>query len=408
MDSTLFQPGLMVLRRLRRVMRAGLVAQRALWLLAVAVAVSVGLGLLDFALRLPAAVRGGILALVLSLLVISIWRRVLLSLRFRPPLEELALRLESLGEPAPQAAGVLASGVDFARRLAADGNTPPTFASALSRRVVESASTFVPAIRIWRVLRWKPVAFACAAAAACVIGMVSLRAATPELFQIGARRVLLPWSDASWPKRSRVLDLTGLDVHPLGSALSLRAWFHERGSAGPSSSGRVVALYRLVGPDGTVGPERRLVLTSQARTVSAPVGQGEPAALQGTLHERIVDAAALEYAAEMPAATATRFEYTLQTTDDATPWRSVALVRPPAVIGATASVSPPAYAARSPDFAPRTTNLGTGSDQRATLSGVLAGSRVELTITLNKPVPVPGDGPGAPTLRDWLSASLGE
>lgn len=408
MDSALFQPGLIVLRRLRRAMRAGLVAQRALWLLAVALAVGVGLGLLDFALRLPAAVRGGILALVLSLLVISIWRRVLLALRFRPPLEELALRLESLGEPTPQAAGVLASGVDFARRLAAEGDTPPTFASALSRRVVESAGTLVPSIRIWRVLRWKPVAFACAAAVACISGMVALRATTPELFQIGARRVLLPWSDASWPKRSRVIDLTGLDVHPLGSALSLRALLHERGSEGSSSTGRIEAIYRLVGPDGTVGPERRLVLTSQARTVSAPATQGEPAALQGTLHERIVDAAALEYAADMPAAATTRFEYTLQTTDDAMPWRSVALVRPPAVIGITASVSPPAYAAQSPDFAPRTANLGTGSDQRATLSGVLAGSRVELAITLNKPVPVPGGDPGAPTLRDWLSASLGE
>ncbi len=401
MSGNPFHPGLMALRRVRRALRAGLVAQRALWLVAVAVAAAIGMGLADFALRLPAAARGGALALGVVLVVVSLGRRVLLAVRFRPPLEDLALRLEARGEPGPNAVNLLASGVDFSRGL---GDAPATpggaFALGLKRGVVDRAGALSGSIRAWRLVRWRPIALAAGAAAGCLLGAAGLRATTPDLFGIGARRVLLPWSGAAWPKRFAVADLTTVQVHPLGSALPLRAAMLTR--AGDEADGRVEATYRLVGPDGTRGPLRRLVLTSQARRVPLP----DAPQREGTLHERILDAAALEYAADLPAAATTTLEYTLTTRDDATALRTIRLVRPPAVVAVSAYVAPPAYAAASPEFAPRGADLGTGTDQRATLGGVLAGSRVELTIALNKPVPAPAGTPGA--ARDWLGAALGE
>ena len=37
------------------------------------------------------------------------------------------------------------------------------------------------------------------------------------------RRVLTPWSDVAWPKRTQLADATGSKVHALGTALPLRA-----------------------------------------------------------------------------------------------------------------------------------------------------------------------------------------
>ncbi|MFN0010509.1 MAG: hypothetical protein ACKVS8_02570 [Phycisphaerales bacterium] len=401
MRAPSLQPALASLRRLRSVMRLSLVLQRGLWLIALALSVGVGLGLLDYALRLPSAVRGGLLALGLALLGISIWRRVLLAWRFRPPLEELALRLESLNEPGPQAVDLLASGVDFAGH---PGTHAPPLARAMGERVVALAGALTPTFRLTRVLRWKPVALAAGAACACALGITALGMTSPELAGIGARRVLLPWSAATWPKRSAVYDLTAEEVHPLGTALSLRALMHQRGAG--RASDRVEATYRLIGPDGTTGPSRRVVLTSQERPATARNRAGDT--VEGVLHERILEAAALELDPDLTASETTQIEYALETSDDQSEARRITLVRPPAVVGASVRTSPPAYAASVPDFEPRTADLGTGTDQRATLAGVLAGSRVELSITLNKAVPTPATDAPPEMLREWLAAALGE
>ncbi|MBY0309230.1 MAG: hypothetical protein K2Q09_10850, partial [Phycisphaerales bacterium] len=68
---------------------------------------------------------------------------------------------------------------------------------------------------------------------------------------------------------------------------------------------------------------------------------------------------------------------------DRTDAMRIRLVPPPAVLGAEVKLTPPAYAAQGDA---RTLEAGPGIDQRATVAGVLPGSRVELTVRLNKPV----------------------
>lgn len=398
------------LHRLRRTARNLLVAQRVGWVAACVLALFLAAGALDFFLRTPAPLRIALWALAIALLAVWVYRTVWPAIRFNPSLTEVALRVENsqAGRDAGLT-GILASGLELgdasvgpaARRLA-----EPVIEDATRRIGGLRAAGLVAPTRTLRSLGWF---------AAAVIALAATAILQPTLTLIGAQRILWPFTSAQWPRRTGVADVTGVKVHPLGSALALRAAVTR--SSGDVDSTRVAALYRTIsaGSPGAGGasPVRRVLLTSQARPVRI---DNHPAALDapssGRLFERLLeptgltaDRAAADSAAEIT------LEYWFETDDDRTEPARVLLVEPPAVRAASARVELPPYAAalveRFPDLARSTgtLDLGPGNDERSSPAPILAGSTVTLKLTLNKPVP--GLPALVPDARVWLSRSLG-
>jgi hypothetical protein len=380
---------------LRRLLRAMLILQRAGWVLALALAVAIGWGLCDYVLRTPGWLRGAVLALGVAGLAVLLAKRVMPAVRFAPSLADLALRLEATPE-AGQAGlrGVLASGVELA------GSSDP--------RAVEVGAKARAALEGWRwgsFLRPGRTLAALGTLLAVVLSLAALAGAQPALTSIGLRRVLTPWTDASWPKRTAIADVTDLRVHPLGTALPLQAAL--RNSPAPAEQTRVEAVYRLIDSAGVKGPVRRAVLTSQGRRVPVTAAQDDALAPDGVLMERLLEPSALEPGADASATLGATLEYCFESDDDQTPTQRVLLVRPPRVLGASVTLTPPSYVAGS---APAVeSDLGPGNDDRATLRDVLAGSRVQMTLRLNKPVPAPADfSSPSSAYRAFLGDALGE
>jgi len=366
---------------LRSRARALLVAERVGGALAALAAGVVAAGLADYAVRFPPPLRW---IFWLGLLVAAVWalrRRVIPAIRFAPALTEVALRVErALGADEPGLSGYLAAGVDFASD---DRPDQSDLTRALTRRVVEQARERFANARVTHVLdpngAWRGAGKLVVALAV----IVGLSAAWPALASIGAKRILTPWTDAQWPKRTLVADATDVEVHPLGQALPLRAevtrTYHRAGET------PVWARYRVVGRDTW----RRVPLTGQGRDD----GNGE-------VYERLVEPASLvAHEGEIELG----LEYYFETEDDRTETRRVKLVEPPAVVGAGALVTPPEYAGaeQSGVFASGAFEMGTGDDERAVVGPVLSGSRVHFDVRLNKTLPV--EEPD----EAWLARTLG-
>ena len=345
---------LVPLREARARLRRALVAERCMQAFALGVAAILVAVALDRALRLPswlrviedAALAAGAFAWVR-------WRLVP-ALRFRPPLVEVALRVE-------RAHG--ASGLAIAADLA-ESRGPGGDASLVDEAIHGGARSMPAAIRIDAA----PVRRAAAWAMAAAFAAVTIGSLAPELASIGTRRLAMPFSEVAWPARTMVEPDMGTGVRARGPALALRAR-HVRGDA---ASMRVEAEYR-VDRGGSTGPWRSVVLPLQ------PDGA----------FERLVEA------------DGERIEVIFRTEDMETAPVTLRLVPPPSVRSATLVVDPPAYASAMVDR--RTADLGPGTDRRATVSPpVLAGSRVMITMEVEGvPVPPVGDARDA-----WVSSTF--
>jgi hypothetical protein len=352
------------LERLGRRSRALLILQRASVLLAWMLIVILAAIGIDFGLRLPAEVRLIMLALGAGALALRLWVDLRPALSFRPSLTQLALRVERL---MPSLTGRLASSVEFASAGLDQGN-------ALAARSVKDAQSrlagesVLGALRPGRTLRDAGLLLGAAAIAA------TLAVAYPAGAATGLSRLLLPYGAAEWPARTGVESLMhetsrAAGVHPREAALALRA----RVTKGALDQ-RVDAHYRLT-VDGEDEPWRAIVLTHQA----------------GGVHERLVDT------------DAEAIELYFETDDARTNAETIALVPPPAVERATLSVTPPDYARDL--VQPLSAELGQGVDRRSAAPvPSLGGSMIDLAMKLNKPLPVPEEGP----LREaWLERTLG-
>ena len=371
------------LAALRSRARALLVTERGGAAAAALAAAIVLAALADYAVRFPPALRW---IFWLGLVGAALWalrHRVIPALRFAPGLTEVALRVErSSGAAEAGLPGYLAAGVDFA-----SGEDPreSELTRALARRVVVQAGERFAKARVSHVLDPRGAWRGAAQLAGALGVVVVLSAAWPALASIGARRILTPWTDAQWPKRTMVTDATVVEVHPLGQALPLRAavtrTYHDAGET------PVWARYRIVGRDAW----RRVPLTGQGRATDTSGGE---------LYERLVEPAAL---VAREGETELELEYHFETEDDGTDTRRVLLVEPPAVVGAAAVVTPPEYAAGegSGVFASGEFEMGAGDDERAVVGPILSGSRVRFDLRLNKPLPA-----GEPS-ADWLAQTLG-
>ncbi len=432
-----------VLRGVRRRARRMLVVQKLGWVVAWVIAVGMGLGIIDFFIRWPGWMRGLILAACALGLVEMLRRSVLPAIRFKPTLTEVALRIErsQAGQDAGLR-GVLASGLELGER---QGGGKAELAGPMVDDAAERARRLdVPGV--FTVKRTGRSVLEAAAAALVLVGVVAY---SPMLAWIGTVRTLMPWVEASWPKRTAIADAVTADVHPLGTALAMRAVL-LKGYASSSESSRptVTLAYRLIGggepaADGGVGSGggviRRVLLTSQEKMAPGTrraatqeersLQEGEELPAEGLLYERLIEPAG-ELGASADRADM-QLEYWFESDDDATAARRVLLVRPPVVERAVVTVEPPEYAedVAGPNGGVRSatiagpgvhdvvlhaglaeatgeTALSPAAAGTAGNAGVLAGSRVRMTLTMNKALPTPARD-GGHVDESWLVRTLG-
>lgn len=351
---------------------------------------ALGAGGLDYLLRLPMGLRGVLWVGGLAFLALSLRRKVLPVLKFRPTLTEIALRLEQ--SPAGREAGlpgVLASGLELAQ---AEDPARQSGSSATLRAqaAAEAAARFAKLPNAASALSPAPVRRTLAWFFAAGVPLLVLLLLTPTMTRIGAARVLTPWSNAAWPKRTMVIAEAPPKAHALGTVYPLRAMLAK--SPAPRGQSDVKVHYRVI-VDGAAGPTRDSLLTAQNRDVSmSPDGPAPDAApLSGELYERLLDLSNVAPTKVSPERRV-ELEYWFESRDDQTEAQRVQLVEAPALLAASAEVTPPAYArpalAAGTDLAFGLLDLGAGRGDRATIGPVLAGSAITLRLKLNKPLPV--------------------
>lgn len=347
------------------------------------IAVVVALGLLDYLVRLPWGLRLVVWFAGLGLIGHIIWRRIRPAWKLRATPTEIALRLEALPEGATAGLrGLLASGVEFA-----EGDDAPPLHAGMRAEVASRAAKAFQSVRASALLRPERTleAIALLVVALLVVTIISL--VSPTLTGIGAVRVLTPWADVSWPKRTEVHDATALTVHAIGSAIPLRAELIRTDR--PPGQTPVIAKYRII-QDGLAGQTRRMQLVPQARKDD---DRHEP-------YEQLVEPSAL--AAGLPTTSRIELEYWFETPDDRTSPARIRLVEPPAVASAEAIIEPPPYVEGAISrFASGRLDLGAGLDERAVVGAVLAGSNVTLRLNLNKPI-TGGDQSNADAIRERI------
>jgi hypothetical protein len=372
------------LASLRARIRLWLVFDRATAILGVTLSVAIGLGLLDFAIRMPGLMRLALLLIGAALVVAACRRLLVPAARFRPSLTDVALRVEQTPVGAP-VRGLLASGLELS-----------TKSSPLSQDVVRASLAAFSRLSIRDVVR--PIGGSKRGSTtllASIVPLAILCLVAPTMTLIGARRVLTPWTDAQWPSRTAVLNATTANAHALGAALPLRALV-TRTNRGVGDT-RVAAKYRVT-VDGVTGSTATTLLSSQGLR-----GDATP---RGELYERLLDARALVEPRTSGAASGSRatLEYWFETADAATDAATIELVEPPIITRVEARVTPPAYVGTASlgELISGAHDLGAGRSDATPLSPVLAGSRVALTLTLSKPVPI---AEGAGFLRKLLAGT---
>jgi len=364
--------GVELVGRLRRVRGA---VRRALVVRALGTGVGVGVGavlllvVLDFLLRLPTEIRIGLWVGGVAGIGVWVWRVVVPGLRFRPPLSDLALRVERTDSGRERAlTDLLASGLELSGGEAGAGRRRERdeIESALGARVIERAVERVRGLSAGSVVRGAPMRRGLGVAGIALGVVATIALSAPQWGVTGARRVLTPWSEASWPKRTLVVDATDAGVHEMGVDLVLRALIERT----PRAEGETRVEARVRRVDGEDAGERLLM---------SSLGAGE----DGEIYAGRVPTP--EPSADGPEEIV--YEYWFESGDDRTGRRRVRVVAPPEVVRATVEIEPPGYAlaASAEEVASGRFDLGASGRGRGVVEGVLAGSRMKLELEYSKP-----------------------
>ncbi len=367
------------LARVRRMAWFRLVFSAVVIVVAIAILGLFAFAGLDFLLRLPKAARLVVWVAGLACLGVAVWRFVRPAMGFHPRLSDVALRLEEL--PEAQAAGirgVLTSGLEL-------GRIAPEQADSLARSSLErlnrgGAKRLYRAEHLRRALIWGGVA---------AVVVVALGVWTPALMGIGARRVLTPWADVSWPKRTGVENATEIRAFALGSAVPFRAVLTKSTTSADQAEVSVFYRARI---NGVADEARRALMTFQPRA------EGDTArSLSLPLFERLVEttpilASAGSVGKVVPENEKIELEYWFESSDDATDVERLRLVRAPRILSASVRVDPPEYAdadvASAGVFVHGSRDLPIETTDRVTIAPILARSTVTLDLLLNKPIPI--------------------
>jgi hypothetical protein len=347
-----------------RVLRivAAISALAVLALVSIWVAASV-----DALVRFPALLRGVVLCAIVALIVIDVRKFLIPAFRFRPRAIDIAQRIE---RQRPEFSGHLASAVDFELTGLSRTNELAAFA-------VRNLDERAKGVDFAKVLRLRPTLLRVLAACVCFAGSAVFALREPAYATIALRRVLTPWSDASWPARTAVESLmTGTSVAPKGAPIELRA----RLTKGDVGAERVFVRYRTLGDAGSADGGPQASGWTEVALSRQPSGD----------YSRLVDA------------DGDRLEFVFLTRDAESAIGSIRLIEPPAIVSATLSVEPPEYARRV--VPARSEQLGTGLDSRATpREPLLEGSRVRLSLVLSRPIAVDSEVPAV-----WMIGDAGD
>lgn len=343
----------MSLDRVGGTLRTLLVARAGAWLIASLIGTGILVALVDRGLTLPGSVRAVLLLIGLGVLAWAVRRFVQPAWRLHISRSTLAHRLEQIE---PEHTGQIASAVDLLNLM-----DEPEPTGAIARAGVTNAAERVGGISASRLIRWSGLGGSLAGLAAATVVLLAFTLWSPAMTAIGAKRVLLPWTEARWPTRFGVTDLTNTNVHPIDEALPIRV------AIGPNDAGARVRIEWRASPGSDIA---RSPMTAQP-------GLHE----NGKLYERLVDPGQID-----PLAIESELRYRVITPDERTPWQRVRLVRPPEVQAASAEVSPPAHTEGAPGLA----NYRNGRREipfgDATIGPVLDGSQVILTWQFNTAV----------------------
>lgn len=367
---------LRALRRLRVRAWAVLVAWSLASLVGIAAAVLTATAMADYTLRTPPAIRMALLAIGLFGFWSLCRQRLGPALWFRPSLVEIALRLEK-SDKAREAGlfGRLASSVELA--------SPPQAGSIdrerAARLVRDAIERFESSGDFSRLVRTRGAWRAALLALGLALPGLGCSVWRPDLAVIAVQRIFTPWSDAAWPKRTMLADVTGIAVHSSRSSLPVRAVVAHDFSSTPD----VWIRYRLIS-GGSSGAWRSELLTPQGRRARSSDG-----GLEGDLVERLIEPAIA--AADPNPPGQVEIEYRFVSMDDQSSMARIALVDPPVISRSSVVVEPPPYADGMSGFVAGSLDVP-GSGGMATVGPVLAGSSVTIRSTMNKAVPVPDGG----------------
>ncbi len=404
-------PGLRALERaltnLRHAIRVHLFVQRGAAIAAWAVGSGVLVGVLDYFLRMPGPLRIVLWLIGAVTVLLAVRRNIGPLTKFQPSLTDLALRVEeSEAGKKNNWRGLLASGLELGRR----GPIGPELENKLASSSTQLASSrflagglSIPGLLDNTRLR--------SALTKCVVVLGIIAAIglwQPTLMRIGTQRVVFPWLDTQWPKRTGVVAAENPAAHPLGTVFPLRALLTRSSRA--ASDTRVVVHYRVTA-NGTASEVQRALLTPQGRrTQTTDIATLGAPTVQGDLFEQLLDTQRLTDLASASGVATGEFdlEFWFETSDDQTDPVRVRMVEPPRVASASVTVTPPAYAQSFAAGAGLLTGAraaGDGLSDQATVGPILAGSKVEVRFTLSKdvPVPAPEDDIAA---RAWLDRAV--
>lgn len=361
------------LERVRRTSRLLLVIRRVAQWVAVLAVLALALGLLDYLLRLPGAMRLGLGLVVLGLALAWLLTRVGRAYRFWPSIAELALRAERLY---PQLSGSLASAVAFSTS-GGDFEEPaaPPITASMARRAVDQAESKLDDVDLGKLIKPRPTLKAALLALLALAVVGAVVAAAPTAASTSAKRWLMPLGDAQWPYRQAIESLTDDAVRPVDGKVRLSA----KVTRGFADDMKMTIAYRVVEWDGTeggAGGDWQRVRVGEQR---ASVVAGERGVYE-TLVEVPGQVARSLMAGEQDGAT---LEYRFEAGDYVTEPAELTLAARPEVVSVVATITPPTYAQGI--LSEQTVPMHEQQDRVATASAYV-GSRVELRVEFNKPV----------------------
>jgi len=345
---------LIQLESIRRRARTALIVNRVSMVATGILLLGTILMLLDYVFRFPRTVRT-LQLIPLAILIGIAWHKLIQpAICFHPGLPDLALRIERW---IPSLTGQLASSVEFA--LAGFDKHSP-----LADRIITETARTVKNERMSTIVRYRPMV-----ASLSIFLLLFVLALIPALSKpthtsIALTRLLWPITDATWPKHTLIHGVMDDTVAPRGRVLSLKAEVTK----GHKPDLRVTAHYRFTKSESSQqGEWQTAILTHQHEN----------------LYERLI-----EPNRENSGHIADQLEVWYEAGDDQTAVQIIHLVDPPAITHATLSIKPPSYA--QDIIPPSTVQLRTlANDRESTVSPLLQGSQVELTLHLNKPIPIP-------------------
>ena len=356
-------------------LRRRLIVRSVLWWIGCIVGVlSLGVGL-DMAFHFGAILRWMILV---GLVVLGAWgyrRWIGRTLDVVPTPSDLALNLT---RPEPGLAAI----VDLPDTI----NTDP-IERALIQAINEQSSRHLNQSAARATLRRGPMYEMVGIVLGLVLlGILSIN--SPILIQIGARRMLTPWTQAQWPKQFEIHLLEHAQHHPSDRA------FLAGAAIGPSLDDPDASVrWRLVDAQN----QPIINWTTLALNKQNQAGDGQ-------LYDQLLPIHTLS-ANSIP--DGTTLEYRIQTRDDQSPAQRIAIVHPPKLQRVESIITLPEYA-KGLDVSGSRFIVGqhTLNPPSLSLGPILAGSSVNLRWVFDSPVSESDSGlPVSNTIEKTIAPS---